>query len=45
MVEPRGFWEVPPDKFRAVVNANLTGYFLMARELTPGCWPPGPGGS
>jgi NAD(P)-dependent dehydrogenase (short-subunit alcohol dehydrogenase family) len=35
MVEPRGFWEVPPDKFRAVVDANLTGYFLMAREVTP----------
>jgi NAD(P)-dependent dehydrogenase (short-subunit alcohol dehydrogenase family) len=35
MVEPRGFWEVPPEGFRAVVDANLTGYFLMARELTP----------
>ncbi len=35
MVEPRGFWAVPPDKFRAVVDANLTGYFLMAREVTP----------
>jgi gluconate 5-dehydrogenase len=35
MVEPRGFWEVSPHKFRAVVDANLTGYFLMARELTP----------
>ncbi len=35
MVEPRGFWEVSPDKFRAVVDANLTGYFLMAREVTP----------
>ena len=35
MVEPQGFWEVPPEGFRAVVDANLTGYFLMARELTP----------
>jgi NAD(P)-dependent dehydrogenase (short-subunit alcohol dehydrogenase family) len=35
MVEPQGFWEVPPDKFRAVVDVNLTGYFLMAREVTP----------
>ena len=35
MVEPQGFWEVPPDGFRAVVDVNLTGYFLMARELTP----------
>jgi len=35
MVEPRGFWEVSPDKFRSVIDANLTGYFLMAREVTP----------
>ena len=35
MVEPQGFWEVPPEGFRAVVDANLTGYFLMAREVTP----------
>jgi gluconate 5-dehydrogenase len=35
MVEPQGFWEVLPDGFRAVVDVNLTGYFLMAREVTP----------
>jgi gluconate 5-dehydrogenase len=35
MVEPRGFWEVPPEGFRAVIDVNLTGYFLMAREVTP----------
>ena len=35
MTEPQGFWEVPPEGFRALVDANLTGYFLMARELTP----------
>jgi gluconate 5-dehydrogenase len=35
MVEPQGFWDVPPEGFRAVVDVNLTGYFLMARELTP----------
>jgi gluconate 5-dehydrogenase len=35
MVEPQGFWEVPPEGFRAVVDVNLTGYFLMAREVTP----------
>ena len=35
MVEPQGFWEVTPEGFRAVVDVNLTGYFLMARELTP----------
>ena len=32
--QPHGFWEVPPDGFRAVVDTNLTGYFLVARELT-----------
>jgi NAD(P)-dependent dehydrogenase (short-subunit alcohol dehydrogenase family) len=26
---------VSPDGFRAVVDTNLTGYFLVARELTP----------
>jgi NAD(P)-dependent dehydrogenase (short-subunit alcohol dehydrogenase family) len=35
MTEPQGFWEVPPEGFRAVIDVNLTGYFLMARELTP----------
>ncbi len=35
LAEPQGFWEVPPEGFRAVVDVNLTGYFLMARELTP----------
>jgi gluconate 5-dehydrogenase len=32
---PQGFWEVPVDGFRAVVETNLTGYFLVAREVTP----------
>src|SRR6202044_2809815 len=35
MTEPMGFWEVPPAGFRAVVDTNLTGYFLMAREVVP----------
>ena len=35
MTRPRGFWEVPPGGFRAVVETNLTGYFLVAREVTP----------
>jgi NAD(P)-dependent dehydrogenase (short-subunit alcohol dehydrogenase family) len=26
---------VPPDSFRAVIDTNMTGYFLMAREVTP----------
>jgi NAD(P)-dependent dehydrogenase (short-subunit alcohol dehydrogenase family) len=35
MTEPQAFWEVPPDGFRAVIDTNLTGYFLVAREVTP----------
>jgi gluconate 5-dehydrogenase len=35
MTDPMPFWEVPADGFRAVVEANLTGYFLVAREVTP----------
>jgi gluconate 5-dehydrogenase len=30
--EPEPFWEVAPEGFRAVVDTNLTGYFLAARE-------------
>jgi NAD(P)-dependent dehydrogenase (short-subunit alcohol dehydrogenase family) len=33
--EPQPFWKVSPDGFRAVVDTNLTGYFLAAREVTP----------
>jgi gluconate 5-dehydrogenase len=35
ITHPQGFWEVPADGFRAVIETNLTGYFLMAREVTP----------
>jgi NAD(P)-dependent dehydrogenase (short-subunit alcohol dehydrogenase family) len=35
MTQPMGFWEVPVDGFRAVVETNLVGYFLVAREVTP----------
>jgi NAD(P)-dependent dehydrogenase (short-subunit alcohol dehydrogenase family) len=35
MTAPQGFWQVPPAGFRAVLETNLTGYFLMAREVTP----------
>lgn len=34
MTEPQGFWNVPADKFRAVIETNLTGYFLVAKEVT-----------
>jgi gluconate 5-dehydrogenase len=33
--EPQPFWKVSPDGFRAVIETNLTGYFLVAREVTP----------
>jgi gluconate 5-dehydrogenase len=35
MTQPRGFWTVSPDGFRDVIDTNLTGYFLVAREVTP----------
>ncbi len=35
MTDPQGFWEVPADGFRAVIDTNLTGYFLLAREIAP----------
>jgi NAD(P)-dependent dehydrogenase (short-subunit alcohol dehydrogenase family) len=35
MIEPLGFWQVPADGFRAVIDTNLTGYFLVAREVAP----------
>lgn len=33
--EPQPFWEVTPEAFRAVVDTNLTGYFLTARSALP----------
>jgi gluconate 5-dehydrogenase len=35
LTEPAGFWTVPADGFQAVVDTNLTGYVLVAREVTP----------
>jgi NAD(P)-dependent dehydrogenase (short-subunit alcohol dehydrogenase family) len=35
MTHAQGFWEVPADAFRTVIETNLTGYFLVAREVTP----------
>lgn len=35
MTHPLNFWDVPADGFRDVVDTNLTGYFLVAREVTP----------
>jgi gluconate 5-dehydrogenase len=33
--EPKPFWEVAPDGFRAVVETKFMGCFLMAREVVP----------
>lgn len=35
MTKPQRFWDVPVDGFREVIETNLTGYFLVAREVTP----------
>jgi NAD(P)-dependent dehydrogenase (short-subunit alcohol dehydrogenase family) len=35
MIEPQPFWRVSADGFRAVIDTNLTGYFLVARAVTP----------
>ncbi len=35
MTQPLDFWQVPVDGFQAVLGTNLTGYFLMAREVVP----------
>ncbi|MCI2975904.1 MAG: SDR family oxidoreductase [Ferrimicrobium sp.] len=33
--QPMSFWEVPADDFSRVIDTNLTGYFLVAREVAP----------
>jgi NAD(P)-dependent dehydrogenase (short-subunit alcohol dehydrogenase family) len=43
MARPQGFWEVPAAGFRAVIETNLTGYFLVAREVTRRMLPAGHG--
>lgn len=35
MSSPQPFWNVPTDKFKILVATNLTGYFLVAKEITP----------
>lgn len=35
MTHAQGFWEVPVGAFRGVIETNLTGYFLVGREVTP----------
>ncbi|MGR7024763.1 SDR family NAD(P)-dependent oxidoreductase [Geodermatophilus sp. URMC 62] len=33
--DPQPFWAVSPDGFRDLVATDLTGYFLVAREVVP----------
>ncbi|MGT2426114.1 SDR family NAD(P)-dependent oxidoreductase [Amnibacterium kyonggiense] len=35
VAQPQGFWTVPADGFRAVIDTNLTGYFLVAKAVVP----------
>ena len=35
LTDPQPFWAVSPDGFRDLVETNLTGYFLVAREVVP----------
>jgi 3-oxoacyl-[acyl-carrier protein] reductase len=35
MTEPTRFWEVAPDTWRLVIDTNVNGPFLMAREAVP----------
>jgi gluconate 5-dehydrogenase len=35
LTHPQSFWEVPVEGFRDVVETNLVGYFLVAREVVP----------
>ncbi len=34
MTHPAGLWQVPIEGFRSVIDTNLTGYFLVALEIT-----------
>lgn len=35
LTEPKPFWQVSADAFRTVIDTNLTGYFLVAKEVVP----------
>lgn len=35
MTNPRPFWDVPTDKFQQLIATNLTGYFIVAKEVVP----------
>jgi NAD(P)-dependent dehydrogenase (short-subunit alcohol dehydrogenase family) len=35
LTQPQPFWDVTPHGFRDLVETNLTGYFLVARNVVP----------
>ena len=35
LTEPKLFWEIPAQAFRNLIDTNLTGYFLVAKEVVP----------
>ena len=35
LTDPQPFWAVSPDGFRDLVATNLTGYFLVSRDVVP----------
>lgn len=43
MTNLQPFWDVPVDKFEAVIDTNLTGYFRVARAVVPLMLPAGRG--
>ena len=45
VTHPQGFWEVPAEGFRDVVDTNLTGYFLVAKAVVPRMLEAGSAGS
>jgi NAD(P)-dependent dehydrogenase (short-subunit alcohol dehydrogenase family) len=35
LTDPKLFWEISADGFRNLIDTNLTGYFLVAKEVVP----------
>ncbi|MDP4256532.1 MAG: SDR family oxidoreductase, partial [Bacteroidota bacterium] len=35
LTDPKPFWEISSSGFREMIDTNLTGYFLMAKAVTP----------
>jgi gluconate 5-dehydrogenase len=35
LTDPKPFWEIPAQGFRNLIETNLTGYFLVAKEVVP----------